>query len=381
MKFLHLADLHLGKTLSGFSLLEDQRYILDQILALAEEKQVQALLLSGDIYDKTTPSGEAMMLFDDFLTQLSNRNIVVLAISGNHDSPERLSFAGEILARQGVYLAGGYQGALTRVDLEDAYGPIHVYLMPFLRPAHVKRYLKGDGIESYQDAVEAVLAETVIDPKARNLLVAHQFFVGVGEEPDRSDSEIGPVGGLDSVGAGILSDFDYVALGHLHKPQQLGRETLRYGGSPLKYSVSEAGHMKSVPLVEFREKGNVIVQLLPLTPLRELRCITGPLEELIKPSLVSLENPEDYIQVTLTDEEECYDVVGKLRQAYPNLLGIRFDNTRSRAVEDFEEEVIPEEKSAFDLFCEFYQMRNGRELEQEDATLVKQILEEVQGER
>lgn len=381
MKWIHLGDLHIGKTVAGFSMLEDQQFIFRQIINYVHLEQVDAVLIAGDVYDKALPGAEAVKLCDRFLTELCDLGVSVLVISGNHDSPERLAFAREILQKQGLYMAGSYQGQLERVDLEDRFGTVHFYFLPFTRPGLVKRYLGHEGIESYQDAVQAVLESAQLDQSARNVLLSHQFYAGSGSEPERSESETGPVGGLDRIDSSMLEGFDYVALGHLHGPQQIGRETIRYAGSPLKYSFSEVLQRKSIPLVELREKGDITITLLPLNPLRDLRRLKGPLAALLGEAVAGQGNREDYLQVILTDEQELHDAIGKLREAYPNVMSLGFENQRTRAEADWTREAQLEQKNPFQLFEEFYAMQNGSGMEPEEARIVLTMLNELGGGR
>lgn len=325
MRFFHLADLHLGLLLRGFSLIPDQRYILEQIIALADAHRPDALVIAGDLYDRQQPPVEAVRLLDYFLTALSARSIPVLIISGNHDSPERLGFAGDILQRQGIYLSAVFDGSPRRVTLTDAQGAVDFWLLPYLRPGLARPFFPDSPIQTTHQAVEAVLRATPIDPDRRNVLVAHQFVTAGGYEPERSESETSQVGGLDAVDAGLFDAFDYVALGHLHKPQRMGRDTVRYAGSPLKYSFSEWRSAKTMPLVTLEEGGQASLQLLPLSPLRDLRPVEGPLEQLLREDVASAGNAEDFLQVTLTDREEPLSALARLRRTYPHVLSLRWD--------------------------------------------------------
>ena len=271
MKFAHIADLHIGKRVHDFSMLEDQRYILDQMLGIFEEQRVDGILIAGDVYDKVVPSAEAVQLFDEFITRLAKLKIPVYMISGNHDSAERLSFGAKLFESNDIYISQVYDGKVKKVGLEDEYGLVNVYLLPFLKPVTVRHALQRDDIESYEDGVMAALQECEVDASQRNVLVAHQFVTGA----DRCDSEEASVGGLDNVSAEVFEEFDYVALGHIHRPQKMGRETLRYSGTPLKYSFSEVEHKKSVTIVELLEKGNVQISTVPLVPLRDMRKVRG----------------------------------------------------------------------------------------------------------
>lgn len=375
MKFIHLSDLHIGKTVNGFSMMEDQRFILEQIIQYTEEFSVDAVIIAGDVYDKATPSAEAVQVYDRFITELSRRNIILFIISGNHDSPERLSFGSQIMQSENIYIAGVFSGLPFVITHEDNFGPIHFHLLPFIKPAMVRHCYPEAEIQDYQSAVHTVLANHVVDTSQRNVLVAHQFVVALGIDPERSDSEITPVGGLENVGAELFEAFDYVALGHLHGPQKIGSENIRYAGSPLKYSFSETNQKKSITLVELNEKGAFSYSLLPLTPLRDMRKIAGPLTQLTAPEIVNAVNTQDYLQVTLTDRHELVEPMAKLRAVYPNVMELHYDNARTSAQSGFDACVEIENKSPFELFNEFYAEQNGLPLEKEQLKMVLSALE------
>ena len=380
MRFLHLADLHIGKRLNEFNLIEDQTYILEQITQLCLDQEVDGVFIAGDVYDKSQPSIEAVELLDDFLTKLTSLNLSVLMISGNHDSPERLSFGSRMLQRNGLHVAGGFDGLLQKVTLEDGHGPLHVYLLPFIKPAQVRPYFQ-DKIESYDEAIEAVLSTRELEANERNILIAHQFVVSGDNQPERSDSETMMVGGLDSVDASVFRDFDYVALGHLHRPQRIGLDTVRYGGSPLKYSFSEARQDKSVTILDFGPKGELKLEQHPLRPLRDLREIKGPLEELLRLGKDDEEGSQDYLRITLTDEEEIYDALGQLRPVFPNLMALDFENTRSAAGARAQMAAAGDlvSKSPLELFATFYELQNGSSLSKEQITVMEEVMEEAGG--
>lgn len=380
MRFLHLADLHIGKRLNEFNLIEDQTYILEQITQLCLDQEVDGVFIAGDVYDKSQPSIEAVELLDDFLTKLTSLNLSVLMISGNHDSPERLSFGSRMLQRNGLHVAGGFDGLLQKVTLEDGHGPLHVYLLPFIKPAQVRPYFQ-DKIESYDEAIEAVLSTRELEANERNILIAHQFVVSGDNQPERSDSETMMVGGLDSVDASVFRDFDYVALGHLHRPQRIGLDTVRYGGSPLKYSFSEARQDKSVTILDFGPKGELKLEQHPLRPLRDLREIKGPLEELLRLGKDDEEGSQDYLRITLTDEEEIYDALGQLRPVFPNLMALDFENTRSAAGARAQMAAAGDlvSKSPLELFATFYELQNGSSLSKEEITVMEEVMEEAGG--
>ena len=310
MKLIHLSDLHLGKRVNEFSMLEDQRYILSEILHLVDQEQPDGVLIAGDVYDKSVPSGEAVTLLDDFLVALSRRNLQVFLISGNHDSPERLAFGGRLMAGSGIHVAPVYQGRVDPIPLEDQYGPVNIYLLPFLKPTQVRRWFPDREIATYTDALAAAVEAMGVDTTGRNVLVAHQFVTGA----TRCDSEDISVGGTDNVDASVFAPFDYVALGHIHGPQRVGRDTVRYCGTPLKYSFSEARQQKSLTLVELGDKGDISIRTLPLTPLHDLVELRGSYEELTLRSFYEHTSyRQDYVHITLTDEEDIPDAVGNWR--------------------------------------------------------------------
>jgi exonuclease SbcD len=379
MKFLHISDLHIGKRVNEFSMTEDQKYILNQILQIAQREQVDAVLIAGDIYDKPMPSAEAVQMFDWFLTGLADLGKKVLAVSGNHDSPERIAFGGELMRGRGVYVSPVYRGETLEVALQDSYGEIRVHLLPFVKPATVRHALEErpedeGGIrlpESYQEAAEIAIRRMKIDEKARNILVAHQFVTGAG----RCDSEEVAVGGMDNVDARVFNAFDYVALGHIHSPQSVGRETVRYCGTPLKYSFSEAEQEKSVTIVELREKGQLTVSTVPLIPLHDMRKIRGAYLEVMSKSFYQDRDREDYMQITLTDEEDIPDGMQRLRTVYPNLMRLVYDNSRTREDRTVEAVGQVEERSEMELFGEFYEMQNNQTMSGEQAAFMEKLIE------
>ena len=402
MKFLHISDLHIGKRINEFSMLEDQKYILDKILTIAEREQAEGVLLAGDIYDKTVPSAEAVQVFDRFLTGLAKRKIKVFAVSGNHDSPERIAFGAELMKGKGVYLSPVYDGRVAKVALEDTYGKLYVHLLPFVKPATVRHGLeaqqtlqqeRSNGVESslqrersngaepsklpesYNEAVRAVVERMEVDADQRNILVAHQFVTGAS----RCESEETAVGGLDNVDADLFDAFDYVALGHIHSPQHVGRDTLRYCGTPLKYSFSEAEQEKSVTVVELREKGQVELRQIPLTPLRDMRRIRGTYMEVMDRNFYQGTNREDYVQITLTDEEDVPDGLQRLRKVYPNLMRLVYDNARTRQSREVGAAEELERKSELELFSDFYVLQNNQTMSAKQTELVRQLIQESMG--
>ena len=374
MKFLHLADLHLGKRVNGFSMLEDQAHILRQILAILDDEQPDGVLIAGDVYDKSVPSVEAVELLDGFLTELRARGVHVLLISGNHDSPERLAFGGRVMDSCGIHISPVYDGALAPVTLQDAFGPVHVWLLPFVKPAHVRRWFPDADIESYTDAMAEAVAHMDIDTAARNVLVTHQFVTG----GTRSGSEELSVGGTDNVDSGVFAPFDYVALGHLHGAQHIGRETIRYAGSPLKYSFSEARQHKSVTVVTLGEKGDVQVRTVALTPLRELREIRGSYDELTARSFYEHTTyRSDYLHLILTDEQDVFDAMSRLRTIYPYLMTLDYDNARTRAAGGMSVPAETEQRTPPELFEALYQRQNHRPMSDVQRAYIAQLMEQI----
>ena len=374
MKFLHLADLHLGKRVNGFSMLEDQAHILRQILAILDNEQPDGVLIAGDVYDKSVPSVEAVELLDGFLTELRARGVPVLLISGNHDSPERLAFGGRVMDSCGIHISPVYGGALAPVTLQDEFGPVHVWLLPFVKPTHVRRWFPDADIESYTDAVAEAVAHMDIDTAARNVLVTHQFVTG----GTRSGSEELSVGGTDNVDSGVFAPFDYVALGHLHGAQHIGRETIRYAGSPLKYSFSEARQHKSVTVVTLGEKGDVQVRTVALTPLRELREIRGSYDELTARSFYEHTTyRSDYLHLILTDEQDVFDAMSRLRTIYPYLMTLDYDNARTRAAGGMSVPAETERRTPLELFEALYTRQNHRPMSEVQRAYIAQLMEQI----
>lgn len=374
MKFLHLADLHLGKRVNGFSMLEDQAHILRQILAILDDEQPDGVLIAGDVYDKSVPSVEAVELLDGFLTELRARGVPVLLISGNHDSPERLAFGGRVMDSCGIHISPVYDGALAPVTLHDEFGPVHVWLLPFVKPAHVRRWFPDADIESYTDAMAEAVAHMDIDTAARNVLVTHQFVTGGA----RSGSEELSVGGTDNVDSGVFAPFDYVALGHLHGAQHIGRETVRYAGSPLKYSFSEARQHKSVTVVTLGEKGDVQVRTVALTPLRELREIRGSYDELTARSFYEHTTyRSDYLHLILTDEQDVFDAMSRLRTIYPYLMTLDYDNARTRAAGGMSAPAETERRTPLELFEALYKRQNHQPMSEVQRAYIAQLMEQI----
>ena len=380
MKLFHLSDLHIGKRVNEFSMLEDQKYILMQILKAAKEHQPDGIILSGDIYDKPVPAAEAVQVFDDFLTSLNEMGLIVFMISGNHDSPERVSYGGRLMKKSGIYVAPVYEGKTENVEFTDAYGKVCIHLLPFVKPAVVRHAFEegefekeAEAVCDYQSAVKMAVSHMTVDTDVRNVLIAHQFVTGAM----RCESEEVSVGGLDNVDASVFDGFDYVALGHIHSPQAVGRDQVRYCGTPLKYSFSEAGQEKSITVVELKEKGNVEISAVPLHPLRDMRKIRGSYMEVTAKSFYENGNCEDYLHVTLTDEEDVLDGLQKLRVIYPNIMQLEYDNRRTRENPELTAAQAVEQKSEMELFMEFYELQNNQPMSQIQEEFVRNIIREV----
>ena len=373
MKIIHLSDLHLGKRVNEFSMLEDQAYILTKIINVIDEERPDAVILAGDLYDKSVPPAEAVTLLDDFLVRLVKRGVQVFVISGNHDSPERVAFAGRLIEQSGVHLSPVYNGTVTPITLEDDFGPVDFYLLPFVKPAHVRRFFPEQEIASYTDAVRTAVNAMGMDFSRRNVLVTHQFVTGA----ERSESEEVSVGGADNVDASVFDGIDYVALGHIHGPQNIGSERIRYCGTPLKYSFSEADHSKSVTVAELREKGTLEIHTVPLIPKRDLRELRGSYLELTARSNYAGTDTEDYLHITLTDEEDIPDVAAKLRVIYPNLMKLDYDNRRTRSQTAVGAAEDVERKTPLELFGELYEKQNGTTLTEEQKAFSAKLMESI----
>lgn len=372
MKLFHLSDLHIGKRVNEFSMIEDQKYILTQILYAADQEKPDGILISGDVYDRTIPTAEAVQVFDAFLTRLSEQKIPAFIISGNHDSAERLAFGSSLMGKSGIYFSKVYDGTVEKIPMQDAYGTVWIYLLPFLRPSTIRHALpeRAEEVQSAADAVRIALEQTKIDEKERNVLLAHQFVTGA----KRCDAEELQVGDVDQIPAELFASFEYVALGHIHSPQKVGRETVRYCGAPLKYSFSEAGQEKSITVVELKEKGSVDLRTIPLKPLHDLRKIRGTYLEVTAKSFYENRDCEDYLQVTLTDEEDVPDGMAKLRTIYPNLMRLEYDNKRTRSNAEVCAAERVEEKSELELFQEFYELQNNQPMKEVQEQFVEELL-------
>lgn len=366
---MHLSDLHIGKKISEFSMIEDQKYILEQILSIVQSEDVDGVILAGDLYDKPIPPVEAVQVLDQFLTDLARQNVPVFIISGNHDSAQRLAFGAKLMASRKIYISSIYQGEVQPICLSDSYGEVCIYLLPFIKPVMARQFHEEE-VESYQDAVKVVVEHMEIDSARRNILVAHQFVTGA----NLCESEEISVGGLDQIDVSLFCPFDYVAMGHIHSPQHVGRETVRYCGTPLKYSFSECNQEKTVTIVEMKEKGDIVISTIGLKPLRDMRKIRGTYEEVTKLSFYQGTNIDDYIQITLTDEEDILDGIQKLRIIYPNLMRLEYDNKRTRESQLIDEHNSVEQKSEIELFEEFYNIQNNQPMNDLQKDFVKSML-------
>ena len=373
MRFLHLSDLHLRKRVNEFSMLEDQAYILKEILNIIDEQKVEAVLIAGDIYDKVIPSAEAVRLLDDFLTRIAARELPVFLISGNHDSAERIAFGSRLMSSRQIYLSPVFESDVEPVTISDRYGEINIYMLPFVKPSLVKRVYPEEEIITYQDAVNAAVQHMEIDTDKRNILLAHQFVTGAA----RCDSEELSVGGVDDVDASVFDGFDYVALGHLHGPQKIGKETVRYSGTPLKYSFSETNHKKAAVIVDVEEKGKINIQQIPFLPKHDMREVRGTYMEVTALDFYKDMNTDDYFHITLTDEEDIPDAIGKLRCIYPNIMKLSYDNLRTRAAGTVRGTAEVEEKSPMELLREFYELQNNQPMTDEQEEIARGMMEEI----
>ena len=377
MRFIHLGDLHLGKNVNDFSMIEDQRYILDQIVSVAEEKQIDAVLLAGDIYDRSVPSEEAVKLFDAFLTKLAAMGKSVFAVSGNHDSDERLHFGSSLFAAKNIYINGRYDGEIPHVTVEDQHGPLHIWLLPYIKASRVGHFFPDADTSTYDKAFRVAIDHAGVDTTERNLLVLHQFVTGKTKEPELAGSEtmVLNVGTIDKIGADCFDAFDYVAMGHIHGAQAVGRETCRYAGSMLKYSLdkNELSRTKSVPVITLGAKGDVDVELIELKPLREIRHIKGQLKDLID----SATDTEDYIYATLTDEETQFDAMARLQEVYPRVMKLDYDNRASRALGADGEGPDTEGKSFHELIGDFFQLYHGSQPNEKEWAIIEETAREA----
>ena len=374
MKILHLSDLHLGKRVNEFSMIEDQTYILNEIINIIDEQKPKVIILAGDIYDKPIPPAEAVELFDDFLYKLSKRNLYIFIISGNHDSAERIAFGSRLFDKSGIYLSPVYNGKILPIPVDDEYGDINFYMLPFIKPVHVRRFFPNASISTYTDALNTVITDMNIDNTKRNILITHQFVTG----SSRTESEDVSVGGTDNVDSDIFKDFDYVALGHIHRSQSCGSEYIRYCGTPLKYSFSESKDAKSITVIDIKEKGDIKLDFIPLTPLRDMVEIKGSYNELMLKSFYENTSlPTDYIHITLTDEDDIPDVITKLRVIYKNIMKLDYDNQRTRKSSEINLINAVDSMSPLELFDTFYEIQNGNHLSDAQRAFLENIIEGV----
>lgn len=373
MKIMHLSDLHIGKKVNEYSMLQDQIYILKEILHIIDNEKVETVIIAGDVYDRSLPPNEALELFDEFLYQLSSRNVNVFVISGNHDSPERISYGGRMMTENKIFLSPVYDGNVKPISLNDDYGEVNFYLLPFVRPADIRRYFPDENIENYTDAVKVAIDNMNVDFSERNILVTHQFVTGA----ELSESEDIIVGGTDNVSGEVFDGFDYVALGHIHREQTVGKDNIRYCGTPLKYSFSEAKNIKSVTILDFNDKGNIEYSKIPLTPLRDMREIRGTYYELTLKSNYESTNTEDYLHITLTDEEDIPDAIGKLRSIYPNIMKLDYDNLRTRGSGTVDAIENIESKSPFELFADLFKQQNNQDMSKEQEEIMRNLIDKI----
>lgn len=373
MKIMHLSDLHIGKKVNEYSMLQDQIYILKEILQIIDNEKVETVIIAGDVYDRSLPPNEALELFDEFLYQLSSRNVNVFVISGNHDSPERISYGGRMMTENKIFLSPVYDGNVKPITLNDDYGEVNFYLLPFVRPADIRRYFPDENIENYTDAVKVAIDNMNVDFSERNILVTHQFVTGA----ELSESEDIIVGGTDNVSGEVFDGFDYVALGHIHREQTVGKDNIRYCGTPLKYSFSEAKNIKSVTILDFNDKGNIEYSKIPLTPFRDMREIRGTYYELTLKSSYESTNTEDYLHITLTDEEDIPDAIGKLRSIYPNIMKLDYDNLRTRGSGTVDAIENIESKSPFELFADLFKQQNNQDMSEEQEEIMRNLIDKI----
>lgn len=376
MKFIHLSDLHIGKRVHEYSMIEDQEHILNEIVRIIDDEKPNGVLIAGDIYDKSVPAAEAVQLFDAFIARLAKRDLNVFVISGNHDSPERIAFGSEIMKNSKVFLSPVYRGQVNPITLKDEYGQIDVYLLPFLRPSHVKQFYPDEEISSYTDAVRVAIEKMNVNQERRNILVTHQFVTGASS--CESEEPIS-VGGSDQVDASVFSPFDFVALGHIHGPQNIAGGKIRYCGTPLKYSFSEVNHKKSVTVLEFKGKGDVSVKEINLTPKREMLELKNQFSTLISRDFYEDKNTDAYIHITLTDEDDIPDAIGKLRSIYPNIMKLDYDNTRTQRDSTIEVSAGAEEKKPVELFAELFWTQNNKDMTDVQRCFVSSLIEEIWG--
>ncbi|WP_310604642.1 exonuclease SbcCD subunit D [Anaerosporobacter sp.] len=380
MKFIHTADLHIGKVVNEFSMLEEQKRILGQILNIVKEEGADGLILAGDIYDRSVPSAEAVLVLDQFLSEATKLGIQIFMISGNHDSPERIGFAQSILEEKGLHIEGRIQGNMQPIVMEDAYGKVNIYMLPFAKPAIIRHLYQDETIVTCEQGVHKIIEESNVDATCRNLLITHHFVTNTGKLPEQSESEANLLlGGAENVDAHVFEAFDYVALGHIHGAQRMGRDTVRYSGSPIKYSFSEVFHKKSVTVIELKDKGEVTLSTRSLTPIHDMRKIKGTLAELMKEEIYSLADVNDYLHVTLLDKQELFDPMGELRSVYPNIMQIAFEKNERKESAESVSVTDTRNKSIYEHFKDFYASVIGETLEEEYEACMKEVIEEIGG--
>ena len=375
MKLVHLSDLHIGKKVHEVSMLDEQKYILGQILSVIDDEKPDVVMIAGDVYDKSIPPAEAVEVFDEFLVQLAKRETKVMIISGNHDSPERLAFGNRLFSAGGIYISPVYDGNIEPITLNDSNGEVNFYLLPFIKPFHVRTAFPDETIESYTDAVNCAVKRMNIDTSKRNVLLSHQFVTG----SQRCDSEDISVGGSDNVDASVYDEFDYVALGHLHGPQDVVKNRIRYCGTPLKYSFSEVHHKKSVTVVELGKKGELSVHTVPLTPQHDMVIIRGKFDAIMQKSYYENTTlPEDYLSILLTDEQEVYEAKNRLKQHYKNILNFDYADKGDNNNTDITAGQETIMKTPFELFFDFYKLMNNQEMTDEQQSYVQKLIEDIQ---
>lgn len=373
MKILHLSDLHFGKNLNGFSLYHDQQYMNRQILTIAKQEAIDAVIIAGDVFDKSVPNTQAIQLFDEFLTSWAELHLPVFIISGNHDSAQRIAFGANLFKDQQIFISPVYNGSISPITLYDNNGAINFYLLPFIKPAIVRNYFPDEEIASYNQAIAVALKQLSINTQERNILIAHQFVTGAYT----CDSEDVVVGGLDNIDATLFNNFDYVALGHLHTPQSVLRESIRYCGTLLKYSFSEATQQKTATIIDFPDKKSLTIKEISLTPLHDLRKIRGTYDEITLKNNYAHTNTDDYISITLTDEQDIPDAINRLRAIYPNIMQLTYDNKRTATTQLIDANNINESQTPFDLFAEFYVKQNNQPLNEEQITIMQDLIQEI----
>ena len=377
MKIMHLGDLHIGKSLGDFDLYGDQKYILEQILNLIKEKSVDVLLIAGDVYDKAIPGEKSVQLLDYFLKRLVETGIKTYMISGNHDSDERLNFGSSLFESNNIYINSKFNGILKKYSLYDEFGELNIYLLPFVKASQVQHFFPEEKIDSYDMAVRTIIKHSDFDACKRNILVAHQFVAGK-DDPEIAGSEslsVHNVGMVEKIGYGSLAEFDYVALGHIHSPQSVGLKHIRYSGSPLKYSLSEVNNNKSVPIITFKDKGEVLVEFAPLLPMRDIRYLKGNIKDLLDKKNISMEN--DFIYATLTNEDIVNDAMGIFREYYPNTVKIDYDNSHTKEIENVDITRITQNKTFDELIKDFYMQMYSCDMVEEELEIMKWAAKEA----